>query len=74
MQNIIDNIEIAHSSMLEGITYMLPKKPDAYNPSDFRPIVYSPTIHKLLNPVISDEVYAHCKVNKILTEKQKDCC
>ena len=31
MQNIINNPELAPSFMLEGFTYMLPKKPDAYN-------------------------------------------
>ena len=56
MQNIINNPEFASSFMLEEITYMLPKKPDAHSPSDFRPLACLPTIYRFLTAVISDEV------------------
>ena len=56
MQNIINNIELAPSFMLKGITYMLPTKPDAHNPSDIRPIACLQTIYRVLTAVISDKV------------------
>ena len=54
MQNIILNPELASFFMLEGITYMLPKKPDSHSPSGFGPIAYLSNICKFLTAVISD--------------------
>ena len=71
MQNIINNPALTPFFMLEVITYMLPKKPDAHSPSDFRPIACLPTICRLLTAVISDKVYAHCELNNVLPEEQK---
>ena len=53
---------------------MLPKKPDAHSPSDFRLIACLHTIHRLLTAVIYDKVYEYCELNNILTEEQKGCC
>ena len=71
MQNIINHPKLAPSIMLEGITYMLPKKPDAHSPSDFKPVAHLQNIYRLLTAVISDKVYVHCELNNILTDKQK---
>ena len=53
---------------------MFSKKPDAYSPLKFKPLICLPTIHKLLTSVIADEVYIHCEQNNILMEKLKGCC
>ena len=69
LQNIIKNLKLAPSFMLGGITYMLSKKPDAYSPWDFGPMVCLSTIYKLLTNAVFDEIYAHYEQNNILTEE-----
>ena len=49
---------------------MLPKKPDVHSSSDFKPVACLLTIYRLLPAIISEKVYAHCKLNNILKEEQ----
>lgn len=54
-----------------GVTYLFPKKVTGHNPSDTRPITYSPTLYKFITSNISGRVNVHLETNNIFPEGQK---
>ena len=53
---------------------MIPKKPDAHNPLNFRPMSCLSNIYKILTDLIIVKTDEHCEQNNILAEEQKGCC
>lgn len=59
--------------LTSGITFLIFKGKDSKNPKNYRPITCLPTMYKLITAIISDKLYEHLMLNRILPPEQKGC-
>ncbi|KAL0803287.1 hypothetical protein ABMA28_017234 [Loxostege sticticalis] len=59
--------------LTKGTTYMLPKRSNTEDPSQYRPITCLPTLYKLITSCITNKLNTHIENNNILAEEQKGC-
>ena len=66
----VKNPETIDESFYTGTTYLLPKKDNASQPEETRPITCLPNIIKLINKVNTELVYETCELNNIISKTQ----
>jgi hypothetical protein len=59
--------------LVQGITYLQPKRQDCQNPSKYRPINSLCTFNKKYTACIAEKIQKHLDANKLLAEEQIGC-
>ena len=73
INEVIETPSKLPESLIEGVTYLLPKDNDTENPEKYRPIACLPTIYKIITACIANKIAKYCDEHSILQEQQKGC-